>query len=102
MPDHFYVYPAYLAAGATRRGGRRVPAASSVKGEISLDQMAEAARALGYEVEVEEGKSYPRTFWQGSGRLKVQKKGTDPKTAFVRRLAQELQRRSPTPPARSA
>ncbi len=91
MPDHFYVYPAYLEKGTSRAAGRRVPTAEGVN-EVSAEQIADAARRLGAKAEVEADKHYPRRFFTYAGRVKVTKKAGTSKAAFLRALAKELRR----------
>ena len=62
MPDHFYVYPSYLKRSVPRSEGRRLPAGESVGGEVTAEGMAEGARALGFQAEVEP-KQYPKVAW---------------------------------------
>ena len=89
MPEHFYVYPEYLLKSSSRASGRRVPAAAAIA-ELSLEEIARAARELGFAVEVEEGKAYPRQFHRYGGRLKVGKKAGMTKPKFLRALAAAL------------
>lgn len=94
MPDHFYVYPAYLDRSTTRALGRRVHQASAPAG-ASLEAMAEAARRLGFTAEIEADKAYSRDPL-APGRLKVKKQKGTSKTAFLRRMADDL-RAHPSP-----
>ncbi|MGA8710527.1 MAG: signal recognition particle subunit SRP19/SEC65 family protein [Thermoplasmata archaeon] len=89
MPDHFYVYPAYLGRGLSRTGGRRVPAPESLP-DLTAEEIVEAAKRLGFKAELEAGKQYPRRFFDYSGRVKVAKKGATTKAHFLRQLAAEL------------
>lgn len=89
MPDHFYVYPAYLGRGISRAGGRRVPEGESLA-DLTAEEIVAAAKHLGYRAEVEVGKQYPRRFFDYAGRVKVTKKGTTTKAVFLRHLAVEL------------
>ena len=91
MPDHFYVYPGYLARGASRAGGRRVPAAATVT-DLTVADIAQAAKRLGYRVEVEADKQYPRTVPSLTGRVKVSKKAGVTKAAFLRLVAAEVEK----------
>jgi len=91
MPDHFYVYPAYLEK-VPRSGGRRVPAADGL-GDVSAEEIVEAARRLGVKAELESAKHYPRRFFTYAGRVKVTKQPGTSKAAFLRALAGELRRR---------
>ena len=94
MPDYFYVYPGYLTDGVSRRGGRRVPTPIAVK-DVTAEEIAEAARALGYKVELQAGKQYPRQFFSYSGRVKLTKKGSAKKTEVLRALVSEIRRTRP-------
>jgi signal recognition particle subunit SRP19 len=92
MPDHFYVYPSYLARGRSRDGGRRVPAELSVP-DLTAEELLEAVQHLGYKATLEAEKHYPRAAALFQGRVKVTKRGPATKAAFLRTLATELQRR---------
>jgi signal recognition particle subunit SEC65 len=89
MPDHFYVYPAYLEK-VPRSAGRRVPNGLA---EVSAEEILEAAKRLGHTAELEADKHYPRRFYTYAGRVKVTKKDGTSKSAFLRALAGELRRR---------
>jgi signal recognition particle subunit SRP19 len=93
MPDHFYVYPAYLTKSSSRSTGRRVPADMSL-GEVTLEEIVAAAKALGFTAEAEPERHYPRQVHLYAGRVKVKKQPGTTKTAFLRRVAGELRRRS--------
>jgi signal recognition particle subunit SEC65 len=92
MPDHFYVYPAYLARGRSRDEGRRVPTAVALP-ELTGEEIVAAAIHLGYKAEWENDKQFPRDPGAYSGRVKIRKKGTATKATFLRALATELTRR---------
>ncbi|HEV2520062.1 MAG TPA: signal recognition particle subunit SRP19/SEC65 family protein [Thermoplasmata archaeon] len=94
MADHFYVYPSYLTSDATRSLGRRVPNATAV-GPVTVDDIVAAARALGFTVEPEPEKQYPRRAHRYEGRVKVHKQPGSTKTTFLRRLAEELLKTHP-------
>jgi signal recognition particle subunit SEC65 len=96
MPDHFYVYPAYIRRSVTRAMGRRVPSSEALP-EVGLESIAEAAKALGFHVETEANRQYPRDLLENAGRVKVRKKAGVTKTAFLKRLCAELHRRAPAP-----
>ncbi len=91
MPDHFYVYPAYLDRSLSRADGRRVPAGRTVA-EVTADEVAQAARKLGFKAEVEAEKEFPRQFFRYAGRVKIAKKAGAPKAKTLRALADELVR----------
>jgi len=91
MPDHFYVYPAYLGRGLSRASGRRVPDAASLL-DLTSEEIVAAAKRLGFKAELESEKQYPRRFFEYAGRVKVTKKGTTTKARFLKELAAELQK----------
>ena len=90
MPEHFYLYPAYFEK-TSRGSGRRVPAPDGL-GDVTAQEIADAAKRLGAKVEIEPDKQYPRRFFTYAGRVKVTKNAGTTKTAFVRALARELKR----------
>ncbi len=92
MPDHFYVYPTYLGRERSRKDGRRIPAAQALT-DLTGEEIVAAAQHLGYKAELESGKQYPRSASAFEGRVKVTKKGSVSKAAFLRSVATELARR---------
>lgn len=101
MPDHFYVYPSYLRRKGSRASGRRVPAALAVN-EVTLEEIAAAAQKLGYRVEVEAAKAYPREAHLHEGRVKVAKKPKHSKAGVLRELAEALHAAAAAPPSGTA
>ncbi len=97
MPDHFYVYPAYLGRGLSRRAGRRVPEPDAVP-DATAEEIVTAARHLGFKAEAEPGKQYPRRYFAEEGRVKVAKRAGTTKAAFLRAVAAELKRQRPPAP----
>ena len=91
MPDHFYVYPAYLDRKLSRADGRRVPEAEGTA-DVTAEELVEAAKRLGVKAELETGKQYPRRDFAFAGRVKVAKRGGRAKAAFLRSLAVEVQK----------
>ncbi len=91
MPEHFYVYPAYLEK-LSRADGRRVPTADGLV-DVTAEEIVEAAKRLGAKAELESGKQYPRREFTFAGRVKVAKKAGTTKTKFLRALAAELRRK---------
>lgn len=91
MPDHFYVYPAYLLKGLTRADGRRVPSDEALT-DLTAEELVEASKKLGAKAVVESDKHYPRRFFDYGGRVKVTKPGGRTKAVFLRALASEVRR----------
>ncbi|MCI4333655.1 MAG: signal recognition particle subunit SRP19/SEC65 family protein [Thermoplasmata archaeon] len=92
MPDHFFVYPAYVSRGSTRALGRRVPQTLAVS-DATVEEIVEVARKLGFTASAEPDKQYPRAVHAYSGRVRIAKKPGVAKTAFLHQLADELSRR---------
>jgi signal recognition particle subunit SEC65 len=90
MPEHFYVYPAYLEK-LPRSDGRRVPVADGLV-EVTAEEIVAAARKLGAKAEIEADRQYPRRFFAYAGRVKVAKTPGRSKSEFLRALARELHR----------
>jgi signal recognition particle subunit SRP19 len=91
MPDHFYVYPAYLGRGLSRTEGRRIPESETLA-EVTAEEIAQAAKRLGYRAEVEAEKQYPRTVPTSVGRVKVTKRSGVTKAEFLRLVTDELRK----------
>jgi signal recognition particle subunit SEC65 len=96
MPDHFFVYPAYLAKGLSRQEGRRLEADRALA-DVTLEEIAAAAKRLGMKVEIEADKHYPRQSHLYAGRVRVTKKAGTSKGGFLRALAGELARQRAAP-----
>lgn len=91
MPDHFYVYPAYLGRGLSRAEGRRVPESETLS-DVTAEEIAQAAKRLGFRAEVEAGKQYPRDVFPSAGRVKVTKRNGVTKAKFLRLLTGEVRK----------
>jgi signal recognition particle subunit SEC65 len=94
MPDHVYVYPAYLGKGLTRKGGRRLPEADAVA-DVTVEEIAAAAKRLGLKAEIESSKQYPRRFFAYEGRVKVSKRAATSKGKLLRAIAVDVRRHRP-------
>jgi len=94
MPDHFYVYPSYLGRGLSRADGRRLPEADAVA-DVTVDEIVQAAKRLGYKAEAETEKHYPRRFFAYEGRVKVTKRPGTTKTTFLRAVAADVRKHRP-------
>ena len=97
MPDHIYVYPAYLVKESSRADGRRVPAARA-PAAATVDQIVAAAKTLGFAAEAEPERGYPRQGLSEGGRVKVTKRPGVTKTKLLRMLADEIRKAGPVPP----
>jgi signal recognition particle subunit SEC65 len=94
MPDHFYVYPAYLGRMLSRKDGRRLPEGEAVS-DATVEEIVDAARRLGFKADAEPEKQYPRRFFAYEGRVKVTKRAGTTKTAFLRAVAADVKKHRP-------
>jgi signal recognition particle subunit SRP19 len=81
------LWPCYFDRAKTRSEGRRVPKKLAMH-EPSVEAIADAARDLGYYVEIEPGKRHPSESWKGEGRVIVAK--TTSKSDIVSQIATRL------------
>ena len=81
------LYPAYFDAGRSREEGRRVAKKWAVESP-TVQEIAVAAKALGLEPTLEEGKAHSATPWRKEGRVLV--RADYFKTSVVRKVAERL------------
>ena len=93
--DKAIIWPAYFDRTKTRKNGRRVPKNLAVQSPTIVD-LEDAARKLGLKNEVVATSGYPKTPWQKTGSILVEKKV--PKEQIIKKLAKQLVKaRSETP-----
>jgi signal recognition particle subunit SRP19 len=63
------IWPNYIDASKSRKEGRKVNLKLAIE-KVKLTEIASAAQSLGFQYELEEDKSYPRTWWE-KGRIKI-------------------------------
>ncbi|RLG22978.1 signal recognition particle protein Srp19 [Methanosarcinales archaeon] len=83
----YVVWPAYLDGRYTRRMGRRIPRKIASK-DVSVEEVLEASKKLGLEAVIEEDKSYPRSWWEHSGRVVIET--SKKKSEVLREIALEI------------
>lgn len=88
--DGLVLWPRYFEARLTRSEGRRVAEDLAVE-DPEVEAIAEAAEALGYEVEVDPDAAHPRRPWTATGRVVVA--GADDKETLLRSVAEALEGR---------
>ena len=81
------LYPAYFDAARSRAEGRRVPKKASVD-LPTVEQIAAAAKALGLQPTIEEGKAFPSSPWKREGRVLV--RADYYKTSVVKKVGERL------------
>jgi signal recognition particle subunit SRP19 len=81
------LYPTYFDSSRSREEGRRVPRNLAVDSP-TVEEIVDAAKRLGYRVEVERGVAHPSRPWRREGRVLIL--GGGRKTAIVNAVAQEI------------
>lgn len=66
------IWPVYIDSKKTKKEGRRISKEDAVPSP-KLREISNAAKKLNLSVEVENSKSYPRSWWESSGRVLVDK-----------------------------
>jgi signal recognition particle subunit SEC65 len=94
VPDHFYVYPAYLDRETPRSLGRRVDESAAVA-DVTVEMIVAAAKSLGLRAEAEPGKQYPRDVQRFGGRVKVTKKAGMSKARALKAIASAIRQAPP-------
>ena len=82
--DRMTIWPAYIDQSKSRSKGRIIPRRVSVKSP-KLSEIAEAAQKLGLNPELEPDKSYPKSWWENSGRVTINK--TTSKSDIARQIS---------------
>lgn len=98
MVKKLILWPIYFDANRSRVQGRRVPARLAVT-PVSAEDILKAARAAGYEAELDSEAKHPVTWFESSGRIFVT--ADEPKTIVIRKVAEQLKKMKPTPPKTS-
>ncbi|MCK4938383.1 MAG: signal recognition particle protein Srp19 [Methanosarcinales archaeon] len=85
--DKFVIWPAYIDKGNSRSGGRIISKKRSVTSP-DLKEINSAAEELGLNPVLEKDKAYPKSWWDVSGRVLVDKKGL--KSGIARDIARKI------------
>lgn len=83
------LWPVYFEASRARSMGRRVPLTLAVKG-VTAEELLKAARAAGYNAELDSEAKHPAAWFESSGRVLVRVE--EPKALVLRRVAEQLRR----------
>lgn len=67
------IWPANLDLNRTENEGRKIPKKYAIN-TPKLREISRAASKLGLNPEIENDKSYPKSWWENSGRVVVDKK----------------------------
>ncbi|MHA1724700.1 MAG: signal recognition particle subunit SRP19/SEC65 family protein [Promethearchaeota archaeon] len=85
-------WPQYFEKRRSRKEGRRLSRNLALE-KVSVADIAKVAKQLGYKVEVDNVSRYPRTWWDGPGRILIDPKGKK-KSKVIKELAKELRKAS--------
>lgn len=83
------VWPAYIDSEKSKGEGRKIPAKSAVASP-KLTEIEKAAKDLGYHLKTEHDKAYPKTWWEKSGLVRVEKKKA--KTLILKEISAEIKK----------
>jgi len=83
--SYFILWPEYFDKRLSRKMGRRVPLSIAVS-RPTVSEIAEAAKALGYKVILQEEKSYPKCWYENRGRVLVDR-GDKKKSEIIREIS---------------
>ncbi len=86
-PSKRIIWPTYIDAQKTRKQGRVLSKKEAVNAP-DVKEIMSAARQLGLDPTLEEGKSFPRLWWEHKGRILVDAQG--PKRQAIRQIASSI------------
>ncbi len=81
------IWPSYLDSKKTKKEGRRIPKNLAVS-TPKLREISRAASKLGLNPEVEKDKNYPKSWWESSGRVIVDK--NQPKNEILLKISKTI------------
>ncbi len=82
------IWPEYFDKSRSRAQGRRVPISQAIASP-SLEALEKAVSQLGLEYVVETDKAHPSNWWEGKGRIRIERVG--PKSELLSEIASLLQ-----------
>lgn len=88
MSDRQIIWPVYLDSTKSRGQGRVISREKAVE-EPVLEEIRRAAEELGLNPVVEPEKSYPKEWWEESGRVVVDR--VAPKSVTVGKIAESIE-----------
>jgi len=85
--NYIVIWPAYLDANKKRSEGRKINLKYAIE-KIKLTEIITAAEKLGYKIEVDFEKAYPRSWWEkGCIRIHV---NNEKKLQVLYKIAQKI------------
>ncbi len=85
--DKAIIWSAYFDQARTRANGRRVPRSLGISNP-RIEEIEVAAQKLGIKTEISIDVSFPKSPWQKSGMIKVEKKA--PKEQVLKAIAKQV------------
>ena len=85
--DKYVIWPAYINKANSRNGGRIIRKKQSI-GSPEIKEIEQAAVELGLNPILEKDKKYPKSWWEASGRILVDKNGV--KSDIARQIAKKV------------
>jgi signal recognition particle subunit SRP19 len=83
-------WPQYFDLKRSRSNGRRLPKKFAIE-KVTTKEIAQAAKKLGYRVEIEGTLRYPRTWYDDPGRVLIDTKGKK-KSKVILEVAREIRK----------
>ncbi|TFG00240.1 MAG: hypothetical protein EU541_02810 [Promethearchaeota archaeon] len=81
----------YFDKKLTRSDGRRLPKDLAID-KITIEEIAQAANRLGYQVQIETYLQYPRRWWEDPGRVLINTQGKK-KSKVIKEIAKEIKKK---------
>ncbi len=81
----------YFDAKLPRSEGRRLSKDLAIE-KITIEEIAEAANRLGYQIQIEPHLQYPRRWWEEAGRILINTRGKK-KSKVMKEIAKEIKRK---------
>lgn len=85
--NNYVIYPIYFDTTVSRKNGRKVAKKHAVE-KPSSENIAKAAKSLGYTPILEKDAAHPSTPWKKDGRILLKKKGE--KTRLLLQLSNRM------------
>ena len=95
--DHIVLWPTYFDLRKSRTEGRRAPKKHSIE-RPTVEEIFKAVKALGLGATIENDKSYPGSWWEKEGMVRVEK-GIS-KTQLINKVAAKLKENEGTRPSK--
>ena len=83
-------WPQYFDAKRSRSQGRKVPKNFAIE-KINPNDIATAAKKLGYKAQIESSYKYPKSWWDPPGRVVINTKGKK-KAKVLLEVAKEIRK----------